>query len=99
MLPPMSACCGDSIAACGLCQAAARWHDCIYGGCCRETAGTLFILFMRGNPCVRAEEEARPGGFPTTLLDFASQESSKFLLLSKRSRVIIPVGNLKVDSP
>jgi hypothetical protein len=54
---------------------------------------------MRGNRYVQAEEEARPGGFPTTLLDLSSKESSKFLLLSKRSRVIIPVGNLKVDSP
>ena len=42
--------------------------------------------------------EQCPGGLPTALLDLSSKESSNFLLLSKRSRAIIPVGNLKVDS-
>ena len=54
-------------------------------------------LIQKANYAVFNEQ--CPGGFPTALLDLSSKESSKFLLLSKRSRVIIPVGNLKVDSP
>jgi hypothetical protein len=36
--------------------------------------------------------------FPTTPLS-VEKIARDFLLLSKRKRVIIPVGNLKVDSP
>jgi hypothetical protein len=43
--------------------------------------------------------EQCPGGFPTAFLDLSSKETSKFLLLSKRSYAIIRVGYLKVDSP
>jgi PadR family transcriptional regulator PadR len=40
-----------------------------------------------------------PGSFLTTLLDLTSKDGAKFLLLSKRKHVIIPVGNLKVGLP
>jgi hypothetical protein len=45
-------------------------------------------------------KEQCPGGFPTALLNLSSNRKSKnVLLLSKRKHVMIPVGNLKVDSP
>jgi len=40
-----------------------------------------------------------PGGFLTVFQICCPKKVQKFLLLSKRSRAIIPVGNLKVDSP
>jgi transcriptional regulator len=40
-----------------------------------------------------------PGGLPTALLDLSSNRSPNLLLLSKRERAIIPVGNLKVGLP
>jgi hypothetical protein len=36
---------------------------------------------------------------PNSASEFAVKKVQIFLLLSKRKRVIIPVGNLKVDLP
>jgi hypothetical protein len=45
-------------------------------------------------PCNHPNLKSRRWTFETLRRKF-----KKFLLLSKRNRVIIPVGNLKVDSP
>jgi hypothetical protein len=49
---------------------------------------------------IRFEEEIQRRRFPDSSSGFVVERTFKnFLLLSKRKHVIIPVGNLKVDSP
>ena len=52
-------------------------------------------LFIRNHNYAVLNKQS-PGSFPTVLLDLTSKDRAKFLLLSKRNRAILPVGNLKV---